>query len=268
MSSSAETAFIPSETPTTAAPSEAEVVNPKYWHELADIYVLRARQDHQDLSGLLVDIDATKAVNDELGHDVGNELIDMVDELTALIPHQVRSDAAKGGGRPVDVVMSHPSDPPELEIPGLVLPEPQTARIGGDEFGILLPRTGEAGAMVVRDRLFDAVNEQLLTPRYQRLRELGVGVSIGVATLDASMKTAADFLRAMDRSMYDNKIDQAPELSDEQQREFISAMEHLVNSGVRLRDAPKYLKKYGLTALLKAFEDQERDSAEGTGGDS
>jgi GGDEF domain-containing protein len=248
----------PTQPPIDPSPSDAEVVPPKYWHELTDEYVSRARQEHSDLSGLLIDIDATKAANDELGHEEGTRLIDMVDGLTALIPRQVRHDARKGGGRPVDVITSHSSEPPELEVPGLTLPEPQTARIGGDEFGILLPRTDAAGAVAVRDRLYGAINEQLDTPEYEPLRDLGVGVSIGIATLDPSMKTASDFLRAIDRSMYAVKIDQVPELSAEGLVEFAKAMEHLRRAEVRPRDVPKYLRKYGATALSKAFEDLDQ----------
>jgi hypothetical protein len=186
----------------------------------------------------------------------------MVDGLTALIPHQVRHDARTGGGRPVDLVTSRPSEPPELKIPGLELPEPQTARIGGDEFGILLPRTDKAGAEVVRDRLYDAINERLATPEYAPLREIGVGVSIGIATVDPSMKTSSDFLRAIDSSMYDVKVDQAPELSTEGLAEFAQAMEHLKRAEVRPRDVPKYLRKYGAAALAAAFEEYERRNRE------
>lgn len=247
----------PAQTPIDLPNGGGEVVPPKYWHELTDMYVARARQEHADLSGLLVDIDATKAANDELGHEEGTRLIDMVDGLTELIPRQVRHDAKKGKGRPLDVVTLHSSEPPELEIPGLVLPEPQTARIGGDEFGILLPRTDAAGALVVRDRLYDAVNERLGTPGYKLLRDIGVGVSIGVATLDASMRTGSDFLRSMDRDLYDVKVDQAPELSEEGLIEFAKALEHLRKANVRPRDVPKYLRKYGAVALSRAFEELE-----------
>lgn len=245
----------PAESHIDHPPSEAEVVNPKHWHELVDMYVAAARREHADLSGLLVDIDATKAANDELGHEEGNRLIDMVEGLTSLVPQQVRHDASRGKGRALDIVTSHSSEPARIHVPGLVLPEPQTARIGGDEFGILLPRTGEAGAMVVRDRLYDAINSKLATPEYEALRKLGVGVSIGARTLDRTMRTGSDFLRAIDRDMYDVKVDQVPELSEEGLAEFVKAMEHLRKAGVRPRDVPKYVRRYGAQALSAAFED-------------
>lgn len=250
---------LPSQTPaemlTSLPPSEAEVVNPKHWHELAQMYFSGARKEHAELSGLLIDIDATKAANDELGHAAGNQLIDMVEEITALIPHQVRHDAIKGGGRPIDVVTSRSSEPPELNIPGLELPEPQTARIGGDEFGILLPRTGLAGALVVKDRLLKILDERLQLPEYRQLKEVGVGISVGIGSLDASMKNAVDFLKAIDDSMYAHKLEQLPELTPEEQAEFGLAMHHLEKANVLPRDMPKYVQKYGALALAKAFED-------------
>lgn len=233
-------------------------MNPKHWHELADMYVARARQDNSDLSGLLIDIDATKAANDELGHESGNQLIDMVDELTTMIPQQVRHDSKSGGGRLTDAVTYHSSEPSELTMPGLVLPEPQTARIGGDEFGILLPLTGKVGVQVVKERLLEAVNQKLRLPEYRQLAELGVGVSIGVATLEPNMKTSSDFLRAIDRAMYRDKIDQLPPLSPVAQAEFVIAMEHLKKAGIRPRDVPKYIQKFGETALAQAFESLDK----------
>lgn len=221
------------------------------------MYFSRARKEHAELSGLLIDIDATKAANDELGHAAGNQLIDMVEEITELIPRQVRHDAIKSGGRPVDVVTSRSSEPPELNVPGLELPEPQTARIGGDEFGILLPRTGEAGALVVKERLLKILDERLELPEYRQLKEVGVGISVGVGSLDASMKNASDFLKAIDDSMYEHKLEQLPELTAEEQAEFVLAMQHLKKANVRPRDIPKYLQKYGAVALAKAFEDSD-----------
>lgn len=245
-----------SEATTSLPPSEAEVVHTRDWHELASMYFLRARQDHDELSGLLVDIDATKPTNDELGHEVGNYLIDTVHGLTAFIPKQVRHDET--GNRSTDVVTSRSSEPPELRVPGLQLPEPQTARIGGDEFGILLPHTGIEGALAVKERLTKALDEWLDMPEHRRLKELGVGISVGIAAVDADMKNASDFLRAMDQSMYKNKIAQLPELSAEAQAEFVLAIQHLKNARVRPRDVPKYLQKYDSGELVKAFETTDK----------
>ncbi len=236
--------------------SESEVLHPKIWHDLVDAYVDRARMDHKDLSALLVDIDATKAVNDELGHQAGTQLIDTVDRITSIVPGMVRSNSSPGrADRPADLVMSHSSQPPQLEsvVPGAELPSPQRARIGGDEFGIILPFTNRDGANTVASRIRKGVDEELAKPGNQELAEMGAGVSIGVVTWEPGMN-ASDFLRIADQSMYADKLKQLRVLSPEEQSEFMTAVEHLQKSGVRPRDVPKYIQLFGALSLNEAFE--------------
>ncbi len=189
--------------------SESEVLHPKIWHDLVDAYVDRARMDHKDLSALPVDIDATKAVNDELGHQAGTRLIDAVDRVTSVVPGMVRSSNSPGrADRPADLVMSHSSQPPKLEsvVPGAELPPPQRARIGGDEFGVILPFTDREGANTVANRIREGVGEELAKPDNQELAKMGAGVSIGVVTWEPGMN-ASDFLRIADQSMYQINLD-------------------------------------------------------------
>ncbi|HEX5744199.1 MAG TPA: GGDEF domain-containing protein, partial [Candidatus Saccharimonadales bacterium] len=236
--------------------SDAEVVHPAIWHDLVDSYVDRARMDHTDLSVLLVDIDATKAINDELGHQAGNRLIEAVDRITGVVPGNLRrKNHPRYPDRPLDVVTAHSSEPPQLDrvVRGLELPPPQTARIGGDEFGILLPMTGREGANVVANRVRASVDEELEKPENHELAEIGSGVSIGVASLEPGMN-ASDFLRLADQAMYSDKLRQLRVLSPDERSEFMTAVEHLKNAGVRPRDVPKYVKLFGALSLNEAFE--------------
>ncbi len=117
------------------------------------------------LSVVLADLDGFKLVNDRFGHHAGDEV------LIAF------ADLLKAHGRDVDVA----------------------ARLGGEEFAILLPETGLDGASAVADRLRLSLAE-LQIP-------LGVGekvmvtASFGVAELGESQSVDA-LLRAADSALY------------------------------------------------------------------
>ena len=117
------------------------------------------------LSVVLADLDGFKLVNDRFGHHAGDEV------LIAF------ADLIKAHGRDVDVA----------------------ARLGGEEFAVLLPETGLDGASAVADRLRLSLAE-LQIP-------LGVGekvtvtASFGVAELGESQSVDA-LLRAADSALY------------------------------------------------------------------
>ncbi len=94
------------------------------------------------LSLLMLDVDHFKRVNDSLGHDGGDRV------LQAIARHM------KACARTVDVV----------------------ARVGGEEFAVILPSTGEAGAREVGERMRKAVEDGPWP-------EMPVTISVGVATL-------------------------------------------------------------------------------------
>ncbi len=93
------------------------------FHERLGSEVARAERHERALSLALVNIDGFKCVNDRLGHDAGNQLlVELTDTL--------RSSMRKG-----DVL----------------------ARLGADEFGLLLPETDKRTAFIVLDRARQAV---------------------------------------------------------------------------------------------------------------
>ena len=77
------------------------------------------------------------------------------------------------------------------------------ARFGGDEFALILPDTGQEGAVAVATRIRDRVGAA------QFLAEEGLSlhltVSVGVATLPDSVGSAEELLRAADAAMYQVK---------------------------------------------------------------
>jgi diguanylate cyclase (GGDEF)-like protein len=117
------------------------------------------------LTVLFVDLDRFKAVNDNLGHSAGDEvLITVAERLTVCI-------------RPTDLV----------------------ARLGGDEFTILLENTGsEDEAVTVAERIQLALNEPIAVAG----REIVIGASIGIASHDTTGLTGSDLINAADVAMY------------------------------------------------------------------
>ncbi|MBJ6727211.1 diguanylate cyclase domain-containing protein [Geomesophilobacter sediminis] len=119
------------------------------------------------VSIISADVDGLKTVNDTLGHDAGDQLI------------RIAAEILTDSFRAEDVV----------------------ARIGGDEFVILLPNADSAVAHEVLKRLAERVSEA-----NQRDLPYCVSLSFGAAT--AHCKTElSPALRESDRLMYQNKFE-------------------------------------------------------------
>ncbi|MGA2348981.1 MAG: EAL domain-containing protein [Terracidiphilus sp.] len=124
---------------------------------------------------LFIDLDSFKLVNDSLGHAAGDELlIDVAGRLRA----SIRTNARQGG-------------------PGQSL----VARIGGDEFAILLGHLQrEDEAAIVARRIIEKLGE----PFHLEGRRMYISASIGVA-LNCHGYTPEDLLRNADTAMYHAK---------------------------------------------------------------
>ncbi|NNF52296.1 MAG: GGDEF domain-containing protein [Gammaproteobacteria bacterium] len=124
---------------------------------------LAAALSRSKTSLLFVDVDKLKSINDELGHLHGDEAINTA------------ARTISGCLRSTD--------------PGAC------ARIGGDEFAVVLPRSDEEIAMLVATRILEVANPALKSIHPQ------AGVSIGVAT--ASKDTPSrNLLGAADDALY------------------------------------------------------------------
>lgn len=119
-------------------------------------------------SAILIDLDDFKAINDNLGHDIGDEALELAASL----------------------------------LSACIDKEDILARYGGDEFCIVL-KSGDASHLkLVVSRIahtFEAFNKS-------GQKDYHLSVSIGKGTFDPeSMVTANDFLRLIDRQMYHDK---------------------------------------------------------------
>jgi diguanylate cyclase (GGDEF)-like protein len=115
------------------------------------------------VSVVLLDLDGFKAVNDDLGHAVGDDTLRDVAQI--LMKHS----------RGINVV----------------------SRYGGDEFAVLLVETSKAGARLYADRIREVV------AKYPFSHGKVITASFGVASLpDDEATTAEDLFRAADEALY------------------------------------------------------------------
>jgi diguanylate cyclase (GGDEF)-like protein/putative nucleotidyltransferase with HDIG domain len=114
------------------------------------------------LSLLICDLDNFKRVNDSVGHEAGDRVLEGFSEL---LRQCTRS-----------------SDLP--------------TRLGGEEFALVLPGAGEVEAMAVAERLRRSVREHFAG------HPAHVSVSVGVASTGAELTSAAGLMRAANRALY------------------------------------------------------------------
>ena len=126
-----------------------------------------AKRDSRQFALLYLDLDRFKPVNDSLGHAVGDELLQAV---AARIRHQVRES---------DTV----------------------ARVGGDEFTVILPDiTGSKEAETVSTKIVDAFAAPFQLASHKQ--EIRIGASIGIALYPADARDAEALVKAADAAMY------------------------------------------------------------------
>ncbi len=126
----------------------------------------RAERTHGQLSLMILDIDHFKRFNDTFGHPAGDIILSTVAE-------RVLSNARK-----VDL----------------------TARYGGDEFVILLPDTSAEEALLLADRLHQAVSSVPLT--LANNNDIHLTVSIGIATYPTHASSIEELIKRADEALY------------------------------------------------------------------
>jgi diguanylate cyclase (GGDEF)-like protein len=142
--------------------------NRRHFVVLAEAEWTRFQRYHRPLSLMIVDIDHFKLINDRLGHDAGDRAI-------AHIATLCQSDR-----RATDVV----------------------ARIGGDEFAVLLPETDLPQASFVAERLRQRVAE---SPLSVSGADTIMTVSIGAAEATLSMAGIDAIMKVSDEALYKAK---------------------------------------------------------------
>jgi diguanylate cyclase (GGDEF)-like protein len=139
--------------------------NPRAFYELGQLEINRARRYGRPFSIAYFDADNFKFVNDRLGHHIGSQLL-------------VRAvEVMRQNSRTTDVV----------------------ARIGGDEFAMLLPETGVEPARIALTKLRDKLLDEM------RANDWPVTFSVGLLTCTDPPHTVDELIRIVDGLMYQAK---------------------------------------------------------------
>ncbi len=150
------------------------VYNRRRFDEELSERLLEASRDERGGALLLIDLDRFKRINDELGHAAGDLALR---EVARVLDENTRG-----------------SDAIARDADGIV------ARVGGDEFAVLLSDVGPVEAAAVGERLVAALEAIDLEVEGG---PIPLAVSVGVAPYDGTEKVEAEELLALaDRAMY------------------------------------------------------------------
>ncbi len=136
--------------------------NSRFFTTLAQREMSRSERYAHPFTVAYLDLDNFKLLNDTLGHTAGNQCLQVI--VATMQAHLRRVD--------------------------------MLARIGGDEFAVLLPETGQKAAKAVVEKIKDSLLTQM------RNSEWPVTVSIGVLTCLKPPATVEDMLHKVDAQMY------------------------------------------------------------------
>lgn len=142
--------------------------NRGHWEGSLKAAYARHQRYGNALSLVMLDIDHFKHVNDTYGHQAGDKVIE---QLAQLLREHAR----------------------ESDVPG---------RYGGEEFGVVLSDTDQAGARIFAERLRQAVEHLLVQYNGQDIR---FTISLGVADLSAPANDHAELIARADQALYTSK---------------------------------------------------------------
>ncbi len=145
--------------PLTALP------NRTLFHQRLQRSLVHAQRFNEGLAVLFIDLDRFKNVNDTLGHDAGDRVLQAV------------AERLKGCLREVDIL----------------------ARLGGDEFAVLIEQVTDARMVgAIAHKLIKAVGELLMLGE----QEYQITASIGISTYPADGSDGTTLLKNADIAMY------------------------------------------------------------------
>jgi two-component system cell cycle response regulator len=138
-----------------------------FYRKLRDEFS-RVERYGEDLSLVFFDIDDFKKINDTYGHAQGDKLLVQIGSLLKNVSRN-------------------------CDLP---------ARVGGDEFAMLLPSTNKNGALVLAQRIYKTIQGQRIEDLDNELISISMGVS---SCIDNNVKSAEELVQLSDDAMYQSK---------------------------------------------------------------
>jgi len=139
--------------------------NRRYFQERLDDALARAQRNGGHFAILFIDVDKFKSINDQFGHDAGDEVLKCI------------ASRLLANTRKVDTV----------------------GRLGGDEFVVLLDDTNSQQDI---GQLAEKLLENVHTPIAWNGQKLDVGFSVGISQYPDNGHTASELLSNADHAMY------------------------------------------------------------------
>jgi diguanylate cyclase (GGDEF)-like protein len=145
-----------------------QVHNRRHFLDLAQAELARTIRFSHPMALVFIDIDRFKEINDTLGHAGGDQALAAIAKLCLA---QIRA---------IDIF----------------------ARLGGEEFVLLLPETDSQTAALVAERLRQAVSQ---TPITHGGHAITATISLGVATVSGGQSTLELLMQRADQALYSAK---------------------------------------------------------------
>jgi diguanylate cyclase (GGDEF)-like protein len=140
-------------------------INSRYFYEIVQMEINRFQRNQHPFTLAYIDIDNFKAVNDHLGHIVGNQVL-------IILVNSIRNVIRKS-----DFI----------------------ARLGGDEFAILFPETDQEAARIIFSKIQSGFMEVMLQKNWS------ITFSVGVLTCRVAPHTTDELINMADELMYSAK---------------------------------------------------------------
>jgi diguanylate cyclase (GGDEF)-like protein/PAS domain S-box-containing protein len=141
------------------------VANRRHFIERLEVELAHVIRFGKPAAFLMVDIDHFKKVNDTYGHATG------------------------------DIVLKHFAELTKLRLRGIDL----LGRLGGEEFGIMLPGTDSAGAVIFAERLRNYVAD---SPAQRSNGTIPISISIGISMFTANDTAPDSIMARADDALY------------------------------------------------------------------
>lgn len=147
--------------------------NRAYFNRCLALEVERALRSRAELSLIYIDLDHFKRINDSYGHPCGDTVLH---RLGSILRHSMRH---------YDIA----------------------ARVGGEEFAVLLPSTSCWTGIMLGNRILDAFRRETFTCGEQSFSMTFSGGVSSLAMLDEEHKNGRELVKSADKALYEAKAE-------------------------------------------------------------